>query len=217
MNLGYCSLGRKKGRAGHGRGFTLMELMVASAIAFIFLTIGAVFVRFASTAISGITSQSVMNDQAGYTVQFIQDRARLATSISNDTSGNILTLGFDDNFSADSNGDGKRYNDRDHYEQFWFIGTSATNVYTNLLVYLPNGSPTNTPVLNATNHQVLIASGVRKLLGQNVFSVVSSSIAIIKFGIVDSYDLDHHQSIDIQTTAVPLNRTDVTNIISILP
>lgn len=86
--------------------------------------------RFANStilSISAITVQSTINQQAGNAIEFIQMNARLATSISNDTSGNILTLGLDDNSATDSNGDGKTYNDRDHYGRFQFLGVNSTN------------------------------------------------------------------------------------------
>ena len=163
-------------------------------------------------SISAITVQSTINQQAGNAIEFIQMNARLATSISNDTSGNILTLGFDDNFATDSNGDGKTYNDRDHYGRFQFLGVNSTNsaaCATNRLIYFPN--------INSTNKQVLISSGLRNLPGYKIFTVTNNNTVIIRFGMVDPQARDHYQAIEIQGTAVSLNRPATTNFISILP
>jgi hypothetical protein len=131
--------------------------------------------------------------------------------VSNDASGNVLTLAFDDNTSVDSNADGKTYNDRDHFEQFKFVGVngSTNTVSTNLLVYVPDTA--------ATNQQVLIPAGVHNLPGYNIFTVTNGSTIVIRFGIVDGYGPDRFQTVDIQGTAVPLNRSFSTNVISILP
>lgn len=191
--------------------FTLVEIMVASAIG-LMVTAGAMaFFQFAGISISGAAAQSVLNQRAGNTIEFIQSRARLATFVSNDASGNVLTLAFDDNTSVDSNADGKTYNDRDHFEQFKFVGVngSTNTVSTNLLVYVPDTA--------ATNQQVLIPAGVHNLPGYNIFTVTNGSTIVIRFGIVDGYGPDRFQMVDIQGTAVPLNRSFSTNVISILP
>jgi hypothetical protein len=191
--------------------FTLIELMVASGIALLVMGAAMAFMYFAGISVSGITSQSVINQQAGNTIEFIQSRARLATSIAVNASGTKLTLGFDDDPLTDSDGDGKTYNDRDHYEQFWFVGATGTGttVSTNKLIYLAN--------TNSTASQVLIPAGIRNLPGCNIFTLTNSTEVLVRFGVFDCYSRDHYQGIDIQATAYPLNRPTATNFISILP
>jgi hypothetical protein len=188
-----------------------MELMVAASIALLVMGAAMAFMFFAGISVSGITAQSVVNQQAGNTIEFIQSRARLATSISVNASGTKLTLGFDDDPLTDSDGDGKAYNDRDHYEQFRFVGVAGTGttISTNHLVYLAN--------TNSTASQVLIPAGVRNLPNFNIFNLSNTTEVVVRFGVFDRYSKDHYQGIDIQTTAYPLNRPAATNFISILP
>jgi type II secretory pathway pseudopilin PulG len=191
--------------------FTLIEIMVASSVC-VLLAAGAMsFLWFSGLGMSGVTAQALTNQRAGNAIEFIQSRARFAVSVSNDSSGNVLTLGFDDDPATDSDHDGKPYNDKNHYEQFQFIGVngSRTNSSTNSLIYIPNS--TNSA------RQVLIAAGVRNLPNYQIFTVTNLATTIVRFGVVDGYGLDHFQSIDIQGTAVPLNRAQATNIIAILP
>jgi Tfp pilus assembly protein PilW len=198
-------------RPRSGSAFTLVEIMIASSIGLL-VTAGAVmFFQFAGTAMSGATSQSLLNQRAGNAIEFIQNRAQLATFASNDASGNTLTLAFDDDPTADSNGDGKSYNDRDHFEQFKFIGTngSTNSASTNMLIYIPNTA--------TTNQQVVIPAGVHNLPGYGIFAVTNGLMIVIRFGVVDGYARDHYQSVDIQGTAVPLNRAYNASVVSILP
>ncbi len=191
--------------------FTLVEVMVASAAGLLVMAGAMAFMNFAGISMSGITGQTILNQQAGNAIEFVQSRVRLATSVSNSLSGNTLTLSFDDDPTVDSNGDGKPYNDKDHFERFKFIGVngSTSTIITNKLVYIPN--------INNTNQQVLIPAGVHNLPGYNIFTVTNGATAIIRLSVVDTYAGDHYQSIDIQATALPLNRSSTTNVISILP
>jgi Tfp pilus assembly protein PilW len=194
-----------------GAAFTLAEVMVASAIGLLVTAGAAMFFQFAGLSMSGATSQALLNQRAGNAVEFVQNRVRLATFVSNDASGNVLSLAFDDNTSVDSDSDGKAYNDRDHYEQFKFTGVngSTNTTPTNSLIYIPNTAN--------TNQQVLIPGGVHNLPGFNIFTVTNGSTIVIRFGIVDGYGADRYQSVDIQATALPLNRSFTTNVISIVP
>jgi prepilin-type N-terminal cleavage/methylation domain-containing protein len=197
-----------------GRGnaaFTLVELMVASSISLLVMGGAMTFLWFSGLGASGVAAQALCNQQAGNALEFIQSRARLAVCVSNDSTGNVLTFGFDDDPTTDSDGDGIPYNDKNHYERFQFIGLngSTNNCSTNRLVYIPNISNTNT--------RTLISAGVRNLPGSRIFSVTNGALTIIRFGVVDTYAMDRYQSIDIQATAVPLNRTVSTNVIAIFP
>ena len=189
-----------------------MELMVASALSVTLMGGVMAFIKLGMLSFSGITVQSAMNEQAGRSLEFIQSRVRLATIITTNSMGNILTLGFDDDPLTDSNGDGKAYNDKDHYERFQFIGNNSTNLTacsTNRLVYYTN--------INFTSSNVLIPVGVRNLPGTNIFTLVNNDVVIVNFGIVDSSTIDHYQAIDIQAAAVPLNRPMANATYAILP
>lgn len=195
-----------------GRGtsaFTVLELLVASTVALMVVGGAMLYMYFGGLAVSGITAQTFIGAQAGNTVEMIQMRARLATSAAADGAGNILTFGYDDDPTVDSDGDGKAYNDQNHFEQFQYLSVTNGAAVTNSLVYIPD--------TRSTNQRVLIASGLRKLPGWNVFTVTNVSTALIRLGIVDTYARDHFQSIEIQAAAVPLNRPTPTNVISILP
>ena len=106
--------------------FTLLELMVASAISTLVVAGAMSFLWFSSLGVSGVAAQAFCNQTGGNAIEFIQSRARLAVCVSNDSAGNALTLGFDDNPTIDSNGDGIAYNDKDHYERFEFIGVNGS-------------------------------------------------------------------------------------------
>jgi hypothetical protein len=186
--------------------------MIAASIGLLIMAAVMIFLQFGGTYISGITAQSAINQQAGNTIEFIQMRVRLATSVTNDAAGNTLTLSFDDNPAVDSDSDGVTYNDKDHWERFQFIGVNGdTNtVSTNRLVYIPN-------LAAPANQQVLIPAAVHNLPGCNIFSVTNQSTVIIRFSIGDGYVADHYQGVDIQSTAVPLNRPAVSNFVFIIP
>jgi len=211
MKTGYLNLAVRRPSLHSGSAFTLVEIMVASSIGLL-VTAGAVmFFQFAGTSMSGATAQSLLNQRAGNAVEFIQSRARLSTFVSNDASGNVLSMAFDDDPAVDSDSDGKSYNDRNHWEQFKFIGVngSTNGISTNLLVYIANTA--------VTNQQVIIPAGINNLPGYKIFNVVDGSTIVVRFGVVDGYARDRYQSVDIQATAVPLNRAFSKNVISILP
>ena len=198
-------------RSGVTAGFTMIETMVAAGIMMLVLAGAVSFIYFSAIAVSGVTAQTVINQRAGNVIEFIQSRIRFATSISNDVTGNILTLGFDDNYAVDSDGDKITYDDKDHYERFQFISNNSTNALncsTNTLVYYPN--------INSSTNQTLISAGVRNLPGYKNFIVTNSVIVIVRFGVVDNYSRDHYQAIDIQGTGVSLNRVRTNNILSII-
>lgn len=79
-----------------------------------------------------------------------------------------------------------------------------------MLVYIANTAV-------SSNRQVLIPSGVQNLPGYKIFTVTNGSTIVIRFSVVDSYGPDRYQTVDIQGTAVPLNRSSSTNVVSILP
>ncbi|HZQ46937.1 MAG TPA: hypothetical protein VFC07_08000 [Verrucomicrobiae bacterium] len=202
----YSMTGVKRSRRAARSGFTLMETMIAATLALLVIMATMDFLGVALRALSGTTAQSVLNGQAGNTIEKIQSRVRLATLVSNNASGTVLTMGFDDNPLVDSNGDGVAWNDQDHYEQFQIRTSNGTNS----LIYIPNTASTN-------NYVVLVKSGIRALPGWQYFTVTNLSTALIRFSILDTYTNDYYQSVEIQGAAVSLNRKSVTNSVSILP
>ncbi|MDB6067294.1 MAG: hypothetical protein JWR26_3502 [Pedosphaera sp.] len=206
MNL---QTARQSGRGSGQSAFTLMEVMVAGGIGLLVIALCMDFVAVTGRALSGTTAQTVLNGEGGYVLAFIKDRVRLATVVSNDASGNTLTLGYDDNPNVDSDGDGVAYNDKDHFERFQVQNIGTTSSPTNILVYYAN-------ITNSAN-RALIKSGVANLPGWNVFTVTNRATVLIRLGIVDSYARDYFQAIDIQGAAVALNRQATTNLITILP
>jgi hypothetical protein len=185
--------------------------MVATAVSSLLAAGAMTFLWFACVGVSAVTAQARCNDLAGNTIEFMQSRARRALCVSNDNSGNTLTFGFDDDPTADSDGDKIAYNDKTHYERFQFIGVngSTNNASSNSLVYVPN-------ILNSAS-RVLIPSGVRNLPGYRIFTVTNGFITIVRFGVVDTSQRDHYQSIDIEGTLAPYNRPPTTNVIGIIP
>lgn len=192
-------------------GFTLVEAMVASGILMVVLGGALTFMSFAGVSVSGITAQNIASGQAGQALELIQSRTRFATSMATNDSGNSLTLGIDDDYTKDFDGDGKTYNDKEHFERFVFEGVNSTNIAacsSNRLVYIPNVALPQT--------RVLVSKGVRNLPGCNIFAISNSAIAVIQFGVVDVNGRDNYQAVEIQGMAVSLNRS-LTNFISILP
>lgn len=192
--------------------FTLAELLVATGIFTMSMAAVFAFLNGTGRAISGVVTQSVLNERAGYALEYMQSRIRTCTWMTNDTTGNSLILAFDDNYKVDSGGDKIPYNDRDHYEMFKFVGVNTTNelnATTNQILYYAN--------TNSNASKTLISAGVRNLPGYKIFTITNSVIAVIRYGLGDSYTNDYFQAVDIQATGVSLNRQVITNTISILP
>ena len=197
--------------ATRAAAFSFLELMIAMSISMLIMGGVMFFVKCAGISLSGVSSQSLINQKAGNAIEFIQSRALYATWVSNDSSGNVLTYGFDDDYDVDTDGDKIAYNDENHFERFQFIGVngSTNTTKTNSIVYYPD--------INQTNRQILVGFGVHNLPGYNIFTLTNGYTAIIRFSVVDPYTNDNYQSIDIQATAVPMNRPWTTNQITIIP
>lgn len=202
----------KRGRFAQRSAFTLIEVLVASSIAGTATVAALVFMNFARVSVSGVMAQAKISDSAARALAYMRSRIRIATSITADASGNTLTLGFDDDYSTDSNGDGVTYNDQDHYETFQFIGTNGTNSETalsNRLVY--------TPKVGVAGSKDLLSSGLRNLPGYNIFWVPYPGTVVMRFGVVDSITRDRFQGIDIQATGLSLNRPASSSVVGIRP
>jgi len=193
-------------------GYTFVELLVASTCGAVVLASATVFMNFARISSSGIAAQAFVSNSAGHTVEFMQSRIRYATSVAVDPTGNTLTLGFDDDFTVDSDGDGSAYNDQDHYETFQFTGTNTTTASAcagNRIIY--------TRKAGTSGSTVLMSYGVRNLPTYNIFSIANATTVLIRFGVVDASARDRFQSIDIQATGVPLNRPTSSNMVGVIP
>lgn len=199
----------KRGSLGRW-GYTLMEVMVAASVA-TGVTAGAlVFMNFARVSASGIAGQAMVSDNAANAILFIKSRIRPATSVAVNASGNTLTLGFDDDFTTDSDADGSPYNDKDHYEEFRFTGTNVTDAAkatANRMIYVPK--------VGVTGSSVLVRFGVRNLPTYKIFTIPNPNTVIMRFGVVDTNARDYFQSVDIQAMGVALNRPVSKNVISI--
>lgn len=194
--------------------FTLVEMVVSVSIATTLIGGTMAFLLYAEKSISSVTAQTYMTQQSGYALEFIESRIRLATLVSNDASGNVLTLGFDTNYLVDSGngGNGVAWANQDYFEQIKFIGhntTNATACATNRLVWVPNTA--------SSNQIVLIPAGLRNLPGHNIFFVTNTVLATICFGVVDTNRQDYYQESDVQTMAASLNHPPNNNLVRILP
>ena len=182
--------------------FTQPELLVATAIAMFVMSGFFVFSDFAGRSLAGITRQNLLNQKAGYAADYMVSRVRLATWVTNDASGNTLFLAFDDDVNTDSDADGLRGNDRDHWELFQFQNGdgSDTTLANNQLIYRPN--------TNSTASTTLISANVRKVPGVPVFTITNGASVLINYGMLDSGTGARSQTIEIRTQAVRRNRPD---------
>ena len=151
-------------------------------------------------SLDAVTNQSDFNQKAGNATEFMISRIRLANTASNDSTGNTLTLSFDDNPDADSDGDGLTWNDKDHYERFQFIdadGVSGT-LADNTIVYRTNA--------NAGQATTLVPQSIRKLSSLPIFSVTNTSTVLINYGLMYTNSRIQSQAIEIRTKARLRNR-----------
>jgi prepilin-type N-terminal cleavage/methylation domain-containing protein len=193
------------------RGFTLMEMLIATGITSVIAGGAMMFMFVGGKMMAGLAVQTAMNDQASDVTEFVVRRVRRATSVSTSSGGNILQLGFDDNYTQDSNKDGSISNDRDHYESFEFLnpdGNSST-LADNQLVYRAR---TNGPVT-----LVLVPNGIEPLPRQAVFAVTNRATVLFSFKLADGAAGNGLQGCDIRTVVVARNRTAATNTVTVIP
>ena len=201
--------GAAASRSGRPRGFTLVEMMFALGISGLVVTAVCTFMVMAARSMSGTVTQTALNTDAASASDFIFSRIRLATFVTNDPSGNRLVLGFDDNRTTDSDGDGKDYNDHTRYESFEFRTGTAGTTASNTLVYRPN--------LASSAERLLVHSPVRALPNTKVFATTNVATVLVSFGMLDSYAYDHYQACEIRGVMVSRNRSAATTNIDILP
>jgi hypothetical protein len=184
------------------RAFTVMEMTVASAMVAIIVAGLFAGTTFFTNSLQAVTRQNLLNDRAAAASEFILSRVRLAMTMTNDASGNMLTLEFDDDPAVDSNGDGKTYNDTNHVERFIFLsgdgddGTTANN----RLVHVPN--------VSASVTNTLLSEGVRKLTSLKVFTLTNQNAVLINFGLIGDDGKGRYQAVEIRTRAVRRNKPD---------
>jgi hypothetical protein len=168
-------------------------MMIVTSL--VVMVIGMLFLLSEGTGRSllSITTQTSYNQLAATTTEAILARIRLANFASNDASGNILTLSFDDDPDVDSNGDRITWNDQDHFEQFLF----QTNSAETCIAYRPD---TNKPVT-----LVIIPSGLRKLAGKPVFDVSNTTVRV-HFGLIATNASPLSQAIEIRAKGTLRNK-----------
>lgn len=176
-------------------GFTVAELMVALTVGS-FLT--AAFLAFLLTSArltQGITKQSVMNQTGAHAIEMMVRRIRVANSLAVDAAGETLTLTFDDDPNTDGDGDYIDFNDIDRVEVFRFRYGPSRDAASgeNFIDYWFDK--------NGVTNRVLLTS-VRKLPGVPVFALTNEDATVmINLGVVDNYDRDLYQSIDLRFNA----------------
>jgi len=181
--------------------FTLVEVMVSTAIVLLAVTGILAFTTTVSRSVANISSQSQISTDTAASVSLLAQRVRLANLAAVDTNGNTLTLAFDDDLNTDSNTNGNKFDDRNHYESFQFHNTDGSDTTTtdNRFIYKPN--------TNLTNQVILLTGGVRKLPGTNVFSLQQTGVVVnVNLGVLDKADSKRSQTIEIRTTIVRRNR-----------
>ncbi|HIG27443.1 MAG TPA: type II secretion system protein [Verrucomicrobiales bacterium] len=189
---------RKNNTKAHA--FTLTEVMVGASILGLSVTLLISFVFATMNNLIGISNQAYINRKAGYGVEYIASRIRAASYITNDVSGERLSLGFDDNVLVDSGTDGITYNDADHWEYIFYEDTdnNATTTADNKLNY-------QAVVGQNTYSFYIFDSGVKKLPGLNIFNVTNNIIVEINFGVFNSTLIGRTQSIEMKTKSVARN------------
>ena len=160
--------------------FTLVEIMVSTTIVVMAMGAALVFTESVNRSLANISTQSKISADVASAAAFLAQRVRLATFASVSTNGNILYLAFDDNLSTDSNTNGSKYDDLDHYESFKFqsIDGSEATLTDNQFVYMPK--------TNQTNVIILLPGNFRKITGTNLFSLSQSNRVVnVNFGALD--------------------------------
>lgn len=181
--------------------FTIIEVMVSTTI--VAIVIGAVvaFTTAVSRSVTNISNQTQIPTDTASSMSMLAQRIRLANFAAVDTNGNTLTLAFDDDLNTDSNTNGNKFDDRNHYESFQFHNTDGSDTTTkdNRFIYKPN--------TNLTNQIILLTGGVRKLPGTNVFSLQQTGVVVnVNLGVLDKADGQRSQTIEIRTTIFRRNR-----------
>jgi prepilin-type N-terminal cleavage/methylation domain-containing protein len=186
-------------RAGRS-AFTVTELLVAVAIASVILAAVSVFFTTGMRTVQQIATQAIATRGLAETQARLGENVRAAISLTVANNGNHLTLAFDENPAADSNGDGDPYNDTNRVARFEFRNGDGRDATTtnNSLVLIPNTTLTN-------EFRVLLPAGVRKLPGLPVFTLASTNRVQINLGTVDNVGNSKTQNAEMKATLVRRN------------
>jgi prepilin-type N-terminal cleavage/methylation domain-containing protein len=186
---------------GSRAAFTLPEVLISIIVVGVIGAGALLYTSLSGRSLASIYAQSVLNQKAAYVSEVIARQVRLANSVSNDVSGNTLYLGFDDDLTTDTNGDGSAFNDVNRVELFQFQNGdgSDTTLADNRLIYRPDASQ--------GAFQVLLERGVRKLPGTNVFTVTSNRVVMINLGLLDESGGNYTQTIEIKSRVIRRNTT----------
>ena len=188
-----------RNRNARASAFTITEIVIAVAITVLGAGAFMVFSESTGKTLLSLSTQSAQNQTVGNAVEQMIARIRLANTASVDVAGNTLTLGFDDDLTLDSDGDGFNWNDQDHFEQFQFVNADS-NMATlgdNKIVYLTNTT-------SSTSFDV-VPTSTRKLNGLPIFTLTNSTI-LINFGLLATNATPFSQQIEIRTKAMMRNR-----------
>jgi|CXWL01.1.fsa_nt_gi prepilin-type N-terminal cleavage/methylation domain-containing protein len=177
--------------------FSLIELMVATAIVG-FATLGFLtYMRFAGVSVMNVTNQSTHNQQAGAASSLIVQRTRVSNGFTVQNGGATLVLNFDDDPTADSDSDGNLYNDTNHQETFTFADgdSNAATLGDNTLTYQPAAGATPRTM----------ARRISSISGGAYFTATSSKSVTINFAISGGETSAQGQRVEIITSAFRLN------------
>jgi hypothetical protein len=176
-----------------------MEFVIATALTTLAVGVLVILSSGLGQTILSITSQMSHNQNAGNGVEFILSRIELANSASNDASGNVLTLSFDDDPDVDSNNDSLSWNDQDHFEQFIYR-SSGTNWNSDADNFIYHRSNTNSAASN-----IIVPSSVRGLTGSKIFKV-SNNVVFVNFRLLTTNQSAFSQNVEIRTRGIFRNK-----------
>lgn len=181
--------------------FTMIELLIVSTILVVVLSAMMVFTELTAKSALGITTQATINQQAGYTAQYLQERASLSVGMSNSADGTQLWFAFDADPDVDSDGDGASYNDTNRWEycKLLDLDNDINTFGDNSLVYCPDATPDD------PQEFALVDEGVRQLPGTNLFNVWDTKKVAINIGVLDPYVFDQTQIVEIKTVGLSRN------------
>jgi hypothetical protein len=169
--------------------------MIAAAIVVLLAGVGWVFTESTGRTLSSASNQSEFNQRAGHAAEFLIYRIRMANTVTNDSAGNTLTLSFDDDPTVDSDGDGIKWNDKDHYEEFKYNDTDgvSTTLLDNTITYKTNNT--------FTSSTTLVPQSVRKLSSMKIFNLTNQTTVLINFGLLYTNSYAQSQLIEVRTQA----------------
>ena len=175
--------------------------MVRRIINRLMILMAMIFTNMSAKWISGISTQSDMMQDSGFAAGLFQTRARDATGFPLGNGNMSLKMGYDTDPLVDSDQDGLSYNDQDYFEELVVL-TGDGNLSTfkdNQLIHVRYES-------GGTFSNVIVSAGIRPVFSDtNFFNVENDSVALMNFSVVDDYEFDRSQKIEIRTKAMSRN------------